>query len=253
MTDISEIVQKIKQKRELSGIDSSLVAESLERYLSKEGIVLNKLTKSQIKIVVKDVRSGLRENIGRFQSSSKDRYKLLEKNDIQSLLRTHSSTKERVDFYPQLKEIIARLKISSILDLGCGINPIALASPGVTYYASDINLEDLEIVKLFFQKHNLTGKVFACNLNNIENCSIPEADLCLVLKVFDILGKKDYETAKKVLEKVNSKHLIVSFSTRTLSGKPMNRPRRIWFEKLLDSLCYKFEIIKSNNEIFYIV
>lgn len=253
MAEISEIIQKIKQKKELSGIDSALVKEKLERYLAKTKISPNKLTDSQLKIVVKDIRSSLRENVGRFQASSKDRYKLLEKNDIPALLRAHSSTKERTNFYPQLREIISKLNVSSILDLGCGINPVAIASPGVKYYASDINLEDLEIVKLFFQKNKIDGKVFSCDLNKIESCSLPAVDLCLVLKVFDIIGEKDFEIAKKVLETIRAKHLIISFSTVTISGKPMNRPRRVWFERLLNSLCYKFEIIESDNEIFYLI
>jgi hypothetical protein len=253
MAKIDSLIGKIKQKKELSGIDNSIILEHIENYLKKTNLILDNLNESQLKIIAKDIRAVLRENVGRFQASAKDRHKLLETNDIPGLLKMHSSTKERLEFYPEFKEIIKKLKVSSILDLGCGINPIALAEPGVKYYAADINLDDLDLVRLFFKKNNIDGEVFVCNLNKIEDCSLPKTELCLVLKVFDILGKEDYKTAKKIIEKISSKHLIVSFSTRTLSGKPMNRPRRIWFEKLLESLCYKFEIVKSNNEIFYII
>jgi len=253
MTELTLIVQKIKQKKELSGIENSIVLEHLTNYLEKNKILLEKLTDSQIKLVVKDIRARLREKVGRFQVSTKSRYPLLEKGDIQAVLHTHSSTKERVYFYPQLKEIIRKLKIKSILDLGCGINPLALAEPGVKYYASDINSEDLDAVRTFFKNYKINGEVFVCDLNKIEDCTLPKTDLTLVLKVFDILGKSDYRTAKNVIEKISSNHLIVSFSTRTLSGKPMKNQRRHWFERLLDSLLYKFEIVKSDNEIFYIV
>jgi hypothetical protein len=251
--DILEVVNRIKSKKELSGVSDSIILEHLEEYLRKNKLSLERLNNSQIKLVIKDIRSDLRNHVGRFLASTKNRGKLLEKEDIPSLLKTHSSTKERIEFYPQLKEIISRLNTKSILDLGCGINPIALASSGVKYYASDINTADLNAVEAFFEKNKIDGKTFVCDLNKIEGCKLPEADLCLILKVFDILGKKDYEIAEKVLESINCKHIIASFSTRTLSGKPMNSPRRIWFEKLLNSLCYQFEIIKSKNEIFYIV
>jgi hypothetical protein len=253
MTLIKELIENIKKKKELSGIDDSVVREHINEYLAKNKLILENLNSSQLKLVLKDIRAGLRNQVGRFQASTKDRAKLLEKDDLPALLKTHSSTKERINFYPQLREIIKKLKVTSILDLGCGLNPLALAEPGVKYYASDINLEDLNIVASFFKKKNLDGTASVCDLNKIESCCLPETDLCLVLKVFDILGKKDYETAKRIIEKISSKHLIASFSTRTLSGKPMNSPRRIWFEKLLKSLCYEFEIVKSDNELFYII
>ena len=253
MVEIAQIVQKIKQKKELSGIENSIVLEHLNEYLAKHRINLTALTPYQIKLIITDIRKILREKVGRFQASTKSRHPLLERGNIQAILHTHSSTKERVYFYPQLKEIIKRLKVKSILDLGCGINPMALAEKGIKYYASDINSEDLNVVKAFFKNYQIDGEVFVCNLNKIDECSLPKTDLTLILKVFDILGKSDYRTAKNILEKISSKHLIVSFSTKTLSGKPMKNQRRAWFERLLNSFLYRFEIVKSDNEIFYII
>src|SRR3989344_7409937 len=125
MDKMKNLVEKIRQKKELSGIAESLVMDNLRDYLNKNKIALENLTENQLKLVVKDVRSSLREKVGRFQASIKDRQKLLEKGDMGSLLKTHSSTKERFDFYPELREIISKLKVKSILDLGCGINPLA--------------------------------------------------------------------------------------------------------------------------------
>lgn len=246
------LVSRIKEKKELSGIENSVVSELLESYLRKNKLSLETLNKSELKIVLKDIRSQLRDNVGRFKVGSKDRCKLLEGGDTRALLRTHSSTKERIMFYPRLKEIISELKVKSILDLGCGLNPIALASPGVKYYASDINLEELNLIEGFFKNNNLEGKTFVCNLTKVEECNLPEADLCIIFKVFDILGKNDYLIAEKIISRIKSKYLLVSFSTRTLSGKPMNKPRRIWMEKLLSNVGYSFEIIHSDNEIFYL-
>src|SRR3989344_619056 len=251
--EIQQLLKDIKQKKELSGIADSLVLERILNYLEKNRVILNDLNPSQLKLVIKDIRAGLRENVGRFKVGTRNRAKLQHEKDIDAILCTHSSTKERVSFYPQLREIIKKINASSILDLGCGINPLALAQKGIKYYASDINQEDLDIVKRFFLDYDIDGETFVCDLNKIEECILPKADLTLVLKVFDILGKNDYKTAEKIIEKIQSKNLIISFSTRTLSGKPMKNQRRIWLEKLLNSVSYKFEIVKSDNEIFYII
>ena len=135
MNHFEFIINKIKQKRELSGIDREIIEQHLKNYLSKHKLNLDKLKKSQLQIIVKDIRADLRKNVGRFKASLKDRYKLLEKKEIPKLLKTHASTKERLDFYPVLKEIIKKTKTKSILDLGCGINPLALAKPNIKYYA----------------------------------------------------------------------------------------------------------------------
>lgn len=250
--DIDALTEQIAKKKELSGLNREIVKEVIGDYLAKNGLRLELLKKQELKIVIKDIRSKLREQAGRFRASFKDREKLLQKSDYDSLLMTHSSTKERMKFYPKLMEIISSLHIKSILDLGCGLNPIALAKPGIAYYASDINQEELSLIKKFFIKNNIQGGIFQCNLLKPESCNFPTADLCIIFKVLDILGKNDYILAKKIISKINSKFLLISFSTRTLSGKAMSRPRRIWLEKLLRSDNYFFEIIKSENEIFYL-
>lgn len=247
----TEIIKKIKQKKELSGIDDSIVSEELKKYAKKSNLSIENLSERELKIIVKDIRSKLRKLSGRFQIGLKKRYNLLEKKEIFSLLRTHSSTKERMDFYPKLKELLTNLKVNSVLDLGCGINPIALANPNFEYYASDINQEELNLIQEFFDKNKINGKTFFCDLKKIENYSLPKTDICLILKVFDILG--NHLIAEKILNNINSNYILASFSTKTLSGKPMNKPRRIWFEKLLEKFNFSFELIGLNNEVFYLI
>jgi SAM-dependent methyltransferase len=248
-----QTIVQIKQKRELSGIDDSIVIGALDSYLKKNNLSLDALKAPHIKLLVKDIRAELRCSAGMFQTSHKNREKLLQSGKIESILKTHSSTKERFAFYPELRKLLETLKVTSILDLGCVLNPIALAKPEVTYYASDINLSELEIIKEFFSKNSIKGKTFFCDLRKIEECPLPSADVCLIFKVFDILGKNDYLLAERVLKMVSSRHILASFSTITLSGKPMQSPRRIWFEKLIRNLNLNFEIISSPNEIFYLI
>ena len=87
-----ELLAKIKQKPELRGIDDSVVSGSLNNYMKKHSLVLPKLKKSQIKIIIKEIRAELRTLVGQFQKSKK-RIEAL--SDFQELLKTHISTAER--------------------------------------------------------------------------------------------------------------------------------------------------------------
>mgnify|MGYP001602700304 CR=1 FL=1 len=249
--DLSEeLLKKIKEKKELSQISDSFILDILGKYLSK--INAEKLKPSEKKIIVKEVRAELRRSAGMFQKGFKSRESLLEKGDFANLLKTHSSTAERIDFYSELKKLILKLNPKSILDLGCGLNPIALASPYVVYYAVDIREDELNMINTFFEKNSIKGRVFSQDLRKpIDN--LPEADLCLIFKIFDILESKGHKQAEYIIKSVKCKNILISFSTRTLSGKPMRLARRLWLERMLSRLGYKFTMVNSSNEIFYIV
>ncbi len=247
-----ELVNAIKQKKELSGLADKLVTDILENYLKKHKITIQNISSRDKKIIIKEVRLQLRNLAGRFQKSIKKRIDLLEKNKIEELLKTHSSTLERINFYPELKSLIEKLNIKSILDIGCGLNPIALASQDIEYYASDINEEDLKLIELFFRKNNIKGKVFFYDISSLSN-NLPKADLCILFKILDIIEKRPHQLTKKILEKIDCNYFLISFATRTLSGKPMKFKRRKWLEFLLKNIRYQYKIISSNNEIFYLI
>src|SRR3989344_3234263 len=247
-----DFINEIKERKELSGFSNKMIASELKSYLNKNQISLENLKGKDRKLVVKEIRGTLRKYVGRFYVSRKRKLVFLNKNEISELLKTHSSTKERLPFYDNLIKIINNLSPKSILDLGCGLNPIAIANSGTKYFACDINKEDLEIVKAYFKKNNISGKVFYHDLRNL-NENIPDADLCLLLKIFDVIETKNHKMAEEIIKKLNCKNILISFSTKTLSGKPMNHPQRVWIERLLSRLGYEYQLIKEKNEIFYLV
>lgn len=246
------LVSKVKQKKELHGLADKIVKDTIDGYLEKYKLDLNKLTKTEIKIIIKEVRSKLRDLTGRFQVSMKKRLELLQNNRIKELLKTHSSTAERLAFYPDLKKLIASLRITSILDLGCGLNPLALANKEINYHAADIKEDDLNIVKIFFQKNKIKGEIFTYDLRKISD-NLPKADLCIIFKVLDIIEKNPYKLTEKILLNIMSKYFLISFATKTLSGKKMNFPRRKWLDYLLKRLNYKYKTFSSDSEIFYLI
>ncbi len=238
-----DIVKKIKLKKELSGIPDSVVLEVLEKYNFKIQ------SKKDEKIIIKEVRNELRKLVGRFKTS-KDPFKLVQESNIEELLNYHSSTRERAGFYNKFKKLISGFKAKSILDLGCGLNPIAIAKPGIKYYAQDIDENNLRIIDSYFKKNKIPGKTILSDLRKPQK--LPKADLCLILKVLDIL-KMPHKDVKELLKSLNCKTLIISFPTITLSGKQMSKPKRKWLEYVLKELNYKFKILKSDNELFYVV
>jgi len=251
----SQIIYEIKKKKELAGISDSAIENALSDYLEKQKISLEKLTRREIKIIVKEVRANLRNIVGKFQRKFRKRSYLLSSQNFQELLLSHSSTAERIDFYNELRKIIKNTGAKTILDLGCGLNPLALASSETFYCASDINEQELKIVSDFFRQKNFKGETFVCDLKKMDK-TLPKSDLCLLFKVLDVVdpaGKNRGKITKKILLEIPCKKFLVSFSTKKLSGKKMNFPRRLWFERILKKLKVNFSTFESTNEFFYFI
>jgi len=252
MTSEKNFSAKIKEKKELAGISDEVVSEVAEKVLKKYGVKAENLSEKKLKLLTKEAREELRNYVGRFRAGLKNREKLLEKNEISKLLRTHKSTAERTDFYPSLRKKIRALHPRSILDLACGLNPLALASKETTYFATEINEEEIKIIKKFFRKKGINGRAFIFDIRSSPK-NLPKAELCLVLKTLDIIGENRNEITKNLLKELKCEKLIASFSTKKLSGKKMNSPKRFWFEKILFALKLDYDTFFSENEIFYLI
>ena len=231
-----KIVNDILKKKSISGISEEVVKSELDSYLKKEKISIVSLTKKDISLIVHDLRSILRKLSGRFRKESDEDF--------------HISTDERLEFYKEVKYEISKINPKRILDLGCGINPLFLAEKKVTYNAYDIDETSIDKVKSYFNENGITGEVKSLDIR--KKYLFPKSDLCLMLKVLDLVDKEGHKTAEMIIRNTDSKNYIISFSTKTLSGKPMNHPQRGWIEHLLSRLGYSFTTLKTTNEIYYI-
>lgn len=249
------LIQKIKEKKELRGVADDVVNRALEDYVKKYKIDLTKISKSDSKVIIKATRSELRLLTGRYQRSVKRNELAFDNESINKMLMTHSSTAERMDFYPKLREIINKLKIHSILDLGCGLNPIALAEKKYEYFASDIKEDELKIIEAYFNNKKIKGKAFSYDLRT-DAKKLPSADLCIMLKVLDIIAKTKKDRAvlvESLLRSIQCNYFLISFSTKKLSGKRMNYPKREWFERILAKLNLEAQKTEIENELFYLI
>src|SRR3989344_8033723 len=104
-----EIIHLVKNKKELSDLPDSLVLEVIEKILNTYKKNAEELNNSDIKILIKETREYLRKRTGMFQIGKKDRFSLLEEGKIEDILRTHSSTLERISVYPEIIKIIENI------------------------------------------------------------------------------------------------------------------------------------------------
>ncbi len=200
--------------------------------------------------------------------------KIIQEKDTEKLkelhiemLHCHSSTRERKEDYEEIYSKISKLipNPKKIIDFGCGLNLFSLLFSGwknFEYQGFDAVKKDIELLnkylKITEKKLGFTGECFEINAfdkNYLETLPKKKYDLCLLLKMADILdyGKKSHKRTEEFLKNINSQFVIVSFSTETISRKKMNRPRRKWFEIMVERLNYKFESFELENEIFYVV
>lgn len=249
---MDNLIKRIKEKYELKGLPDTLVESVLKVYINKNKIKDLSSEKSR-KIIIKEVRQELRKYAGQYASKSniKNRKDLVKIDDVKGLLSNHSSTRERLDDYPLVKTMIKKIGPKSILDLGCGINPVAIAQKGIKYHAYDINHNDLDIVEQFFKLKEIDGDIHHKDIRDTE--TFPKVDLCIIFKVLDILGDNRTRLSKNLLQTIDAKYFIVSFATRTLTGKPMNSPYRRWFETILKVLNYEYEVKRTKQEMFYVI
>lgn len=237
--DLSELIRKIKKKPGLRGVADEFIKTLIESKLKKYSI---SHSPKDMNLLVKEIRAELRMHTGRFHT------KLLPES-TEEMLKFHTSTRERQPHYDVLRKFIHELTPKSILDVGCGLNPLVLAASGITYYACDINEEEINSINEHFRKNALPGKAFIADVRT--HASFPSVDLCLMLKLLDIIDTKGHANAESLLKRIEAKRIIVSFSTRKLSGRRMNRPRRQWFERMLERLHYAYERVQTDNEVFY--
>jgi hypothetical protein len=234
MDAIDNLVSEIKKKKSLSVLSSDVVKSEIVKYAHKHEMTLENLSNKDVKIIVQDVRAILRKMTGSFVAEDEK----------------HKSTEERQDFYPILINKIKELNPSSILDLGCGLNPLKVAKQGVYYYAYDIDEKSINLVESFFNKNKIKGEAKVVDIR--QESTFPRVDLCLIFKVLDVIDEKNHKNSESLINKINTKYFIISFPTKTLSNKPMRHPQRGWIEHLLSRLGYNFEFFSSKNEIFYL-
>ncbi len=275
---INVLIADIKKKKELQSINDDFVKERIVKCLQQEPKLSEALEKNfnpkskAYNTVVKYVRAKLRKVYGLFCDDPDRRKSLVqellkvstEKRNkiITEILSNHTSTNERLSFYGQLYAKIFSIAGNprKILDLGCGINPFSFPYTKLrecSYYAYDINEEEINNLNQYFQllhqeNSSFLGKAEILDILRIKK--LPPSDVCFLFKMTDVLDKgKGHKTTEELLTKIPAKYVVISFATKTMSGKEMTAPRRRWMEWLCKRLRYRYAVLEFENELFYVV
>lgn len=170
------------------------------------------------------------------------------------LMAAHASTRERL---PMLATFYADLfaaaqseigQINSVLDLACGLNPLAVPwmplPPGASYFAYDV-YDDM--ATFFNRALPLLGISHAESRAVDVTQGIPDvsADLALIIKAIPCLQQLDKSAGTRVLEAVDgrarvsrARAIVVTYPAFSLGGrnKGMRENYAAQFESLLAEL-----------------
>jgi 16S rRNA (guanine(1405)-N(7))-methyltransferase len=140
-------------------------------------------------------------------------------------MRAHASTAERLPhlarFFASVWELTGGAP-RALLDLGCGLGPLALPwmglSPTAAYHACDVDLRSLEVAGGFLELVGQPSAVHACDVVADGPPSVT-ADVALLLKLVPLLDRQDPSAAARVLLALDARYAVVSFPARSLGGR----------------------------------
>ena len=175
------------------------------------------------------------------------------------VMQFHSSTRERL---PELErfytETLASLgPIQSILDMACGLNPLALpwlplAQDGI-YYGCDIYADMVEFLNCFLTKMKRSGAVEVRDL--ISSLPTQSVQLALLLKTIPCLEQMNKSAGLALMDGIRAEHLLVSFPARSLGGrsKGMLQNYETHFRQLIDGRSWHIQRFEFASELAFLV
>ncbi len=284
---IKELTTHLKKKSELKNIDDMYVEDCIMEAVQDDKDMKTLLAsdepydrlqkKKTAKDFLKKVRSDLNVTYGMFKTAqSKKVPKLLEqlsdtlashdafsKESIElhkKILKTHTSTYERLPFYKEIYEELWETtgKPASILDLGAGLNPLSYVFMNInnlTYTAIELSEDDCTELNEYFnimEGHSgLQGTTSHLNLLHVKN-KFPQTDVCFMFKTLDVLEGVKMKVRENIFKHITSNWIVVSFATETINKKQIHSDRT-WFLNFLQHNKYKYKVKEWKNEVFYVM
>ncbi len=231
MESETELEQLIKAVR--GGVRYAAISPDLVRRLGVQELAKGR----SFKEAVKAVRNKLHQVGGAYQETPIPYDRLLSElktmpHDpcdpaLQAFCRRamllHASTRERLPIVEHFfSEVLADLgPIQSILDLACGLNPLAQPwmplAPGAAYYACDIYADLVAFVGEFLAHTNRPGSVEMCDL--LQGSPARSVQLALALKTIPCLEQVDKQIGLRLLEGLDAEYVLVSYPSHSLGGR----------------------------------
>ena len=260
--DVESIVEEVLAKKKYHSIDRDLVTFIAATEIKK---------RASLKEAVKATTGKLHQVAGAYFKETPDYSGYLrELNSLPDVLsdpscrqfclnsmQAHASTHERL---PILSEFYATLladlqPITSILDLACGFNPLALAwmplEKDTRYLAADIFEDMCEFIRQFFLHFHVAGEARVSNL--LTHIPQESVQVALLLKTLPCLEQADKESARRILLGIRAQYVIVSFPVRSIGGREKGMPAHYssQFEGVLSELGWQYQKFQFTSELAY--
>ena len=139
------------------------------------------------------------------------------------LMALHGSTSERLDHIDECYQHIfaATGAPSSVLDVACGLNPLAFALPGMpqaALTALDAGQDIATLLNRFFAAAQMPH-AHAESGDAMAELPAGPYDLALLMKFLPLAERIETGRALRLLKAIPARHIVVSFPTRSLSGR----------------------------------
>lgn len=139
------------------------------------------------------------------------------------ILGHHASTRERLpildNFYQRLFQGLPAP--TSILDLACGHNPLAIPwlplTGAVHYFACDIYSDLAGFLQAALPLLGVAGRAQTCDL--LQGAPSQSADVAFLFKTIPCLEQFDKTVGRRLLTEIEAPVLFVSFPAQSLSGR----------------------------------
>lgn len=263
MSNLDEIVAAVAASKKYRSVCTDTIRRIAEREMANHG---------NMKEAVKSTKRRLHQSYGAFEQDFdyEAAYRRLEaayrtgsQDEIQAACREvmgrHASTRERLPildrFYPAIFDITGRP--ASILDLGCGLNPLALPwmdlSPDTRYMAIDIDADRIDFVNRYLALAGL--QPLARCQDVLVRPPAFLADLALLLKMSPTLERQGEGTTVRLVEQLRAPAVVVSFAIKSLGGreKGMLAHYQQQFSEWAEDRQWAVEQVVFDSELVFIV
>ncbi|MGH2379738.1 MAG: hypothetical protein ACRDG7_00745 [Candidatus Limnocylindria bacterium] len=258
----TEIIERVLRSSRYRDVDRSLLAR-----LAREELAHARNTDD----AVKRVKRRLHQAVGAFRGAARpdalvgawagDLVDPAFRQACADALRAHASTRERVPhlraFYDGIWSVTG--EPGSVMDLGCGLNPLALPwmelAPDAPYLASDVDRRPLATVSSFLE---LVGQPHRVDVRDVVATTPTDAaDVALLLKLVPTIDRQDPAAATRLLSGLRAGHAVISFPKQSLAGrgKGMERSYRERLERLVADAGRVSEVAETSvpNELVFVL
>ena len=269
---VEAVVTAVKQSKKYRDTSEAtireLAAEALRQY--KKPKQAEKAVRKRLHSIMApylgdpDYEEAARQLAAAFANGNQDQIRAV----CLDIMHSHLSTRERLpildNFYRTIFQVTGQPH--SILDIACGLNPLALPWMGlsvnseqltvnrdvVRYYAYDVHEPRIEFINHYFA---LAGLPPLAQVQDVALCFPEESgDVALFLKEMPRFERNYHGLGRPLLEAIRARWLVVSFPTiSTHGGRNLTGRYRDFMHELIEGQAWPVTELLFEGELVFVL